>query len=122
MIKKLICLLVVITLIVMPISGFSEENISKNEKAMAVVTGLGFLDIVSNADDIITRADFVTTSLKLYNIETADEFSEGSDTIYEDVSAEHYRSGDIAKAYNLGIFKAKESDLLRGLAFSIPEC
>lgn len=105
MFKKLISctLALAISLSGMCFAAYSETD--KGERAVDVVTGLDIVPRTGDYDALVTRAEFATVALRLYDEEVADEFMEGVDTPYADVTSEHYKSVDIAKVSGRGIMK-----------------
>jgi len=115
MFKKIIsCLLAVIIVV----SGMStlvmaSDMTDKGERAIKAVTGLKIVPAVADFNATVTRAEFASVALRLYDEEIADEFSEGVNTVYSDVTAEHYKSNDIAKISGLGIMRGFEDSTFR---------
>ena len=105
MIKKIISITVALLVILTGVQSFAKDTPDKTNLAWEVVTGLGFIDSEKEATDLVTRAEFATTVLKLYGEKTAGDFDAGSDTPYSDVLKEHYKSTDIKRSYELGFVR-----------------
>lgn len=104
-IKKIISITVALLVILTGVQSFAKDAPDKTNLAWEVVTGLDFIDSEKEATDLVTRAEFATTVLKLYGEKTAGDFDEGSDTPYSDVLKEHYKSTDIKRSYELGFVR-----------------
>ena len=104
-IKKIISITVALLVILTGVQSFAKDAPDKTNLAWEVVTGLGFIDSEKEATDLVTRAEFATTVLKLYGEKTAGDFDAGSDTPYSEVLKEHYNSTDIKRSYELGFVR-----------------
>ena len=104
MLKKIIsCVLIFAILTSFIVVSASTSDNKANNTAIEVVTGLGFVPEMQDYSKLVTRGELASISLRLYDEAYETEFVEGVDTPYKDVTAKHYKSADISKAYNLGI-------------------
>ena len=106
MLKKLVSCMLAVTIVISGMSSFvMAAETDKGERAIDVVTGLKIVPEVADFEAVVTRAEFSSIALRLYDEEITDEFSEGVNTVYADVTAEHYKSGDIARVSGKGIMR-----------------
>lgn len=82
---------------------FADTQTTEENYLTDVVVGLGFIDKDADFSKEVTRGEFASIALRLYNLPLANAHEYGTSTRFADVPAEHYKSADIMSASKMGI-------------------
>lgn len=108
--RKVLSLIMAIAMIMTASSAFAFNDVTVDDDAYEAITGLSALNIINGYEDgsfqpegKITRAEFATIIMRTLGMDVSSK----TNTVFEDVTSEHWASGAIQEAYGAGIVNGR---------------
>lgn len=108
--RKVLSLIMAVAMIMTASSAFAFNDVTVDDDAYEAITGLSALNIINGYEDgsfqpegKITRAEFATIIMRTLGMDVSSK----TNTVFEDVTSEHWASGAIQEAYGAGIVNGR---------------
>lgn len=112
--RKVLSLIMAIAMIMTASSAFAFNDVTVDDDAYEAITGLSALNIINGYEDgsfqpegKITRAEFATIIMRTLGMDVSSK----TNTVFEDVTSEHWASGAIQQAYGAGIVNGRTATI-----------
>lgn len=112
--RKVLSLIMAIAMIMTASTAFAFNDVTVDDDAYEAITGLSALNILNGYEDgsfqpegKITRAEFATIIMRTLGMDVSSK----TNTVFADVTSEHWASGAIQEAYGAGIVNGRTATI-----------